>query len=69
MKTFKLVRLIDETGISGTGEVAEGAEFANGKCAMQWLTQVNSIAIYNSIQELELIHGHGGKTLVKWDNE
>jgi hypothetical protein len=64
MRTFVLERNEDETGISGTGIVAEGIQFTNGKCAMSWLTDVTSVAIYGSLEDLEKIHGHGGKTKV-----
>lgn len=35
-RRFHLVRDDDETGISGTGVVAEGIEFSNGMCAACW---------------------------------
>lgn len=66
MRLFELHRLEDETGISGTGRVAEGVQFSDGSCAMRWLTSVASTAIYNSIEDVEAIHGHGGKTIVAW---
>lgn len=66
MKLFELVRLEDATGISGTGVVAQGVQFDSGKCVMQWLTKINSTAVYDSIQDLEAIHGHGGKTVIQW---
>jgi hypothetical protein len=67
MKTFKLLRKEDATGISGTGIVAEGVQFSNGKCALSWLTEFTSMAIYDDIGTLEKIHGHGGKTVIEWD--
>ncbi len=66
MKRFNLHRFEDETGISGTGVVSEGIEFTNGKCAMNWITSVSSVAVYDSIDDLEKIHGHDGKTVVVW---
>ncbi len=68
MRTFDLNRVEDETGVSGTGIIAEGVEFTNGTCALVWLTEVHSIAaIYDSIDTLVKIHGHGGMTIVEWD--
>ncbi|KKK53725.1 hypothetical protein LCGC14_3091910 [marine sediment metagenome] len=68
MRTFNLNRVEDETGVSGTGIIAEGVEFTNGTCALVWLTEVHSIAaIYDSIDTLVKIHGHGGMTIVEWD--
>lgn len=66
MKRFYLYRTEDETGVSGVGIVAEGAEFENGQAILCWLTEHTSVAIYRSVKELETIHGHGGKTKVVW---
>jgi len=66
MRRFNLVRNEDETGVSGTGTVAQGIEFNDGTCAMRWLTAKASVAFYDSILDLEQIHGHGGKTVVDW---
>jgi hypothetical protein len=63
-RKFHLVREEDETGISGTGKVAEGIEFSNGWCAMSWLTAMHSVAVYLNIKQLEAIHGHNGRTRV-----
>lgn len=63
---FTLNRVEDESGVSGTGVVAVGARFPGGKCTLQWLTSVASTAVYDSIWDLEAIHGHGGKTKVAW---
>jgi hypothetical protein len=65
-KLFVLIREVDESGVSGTGLVAEGIEFSNGKCALSWRTRVQSIAIYDNIKELESIHGHDGNTSIEW---
>lgn len=67
MRTFWLKRIEDSTGVSGIGVVAEGVQFSNGKCAISWLTNLSSIAIYDNIETLEKIHGHGGSTLVIYD--
>jgi hypothetical protein len=61
---FQLVRDDDETGISGTGVVAEGIEFSNGYCAMSWLTPMHSVAVYPNIRQLEAIHGHNGRARI-----
>lgn len=44
MRTFELHRVEDETGISGTGIVAEGVIFGDGTCAMRWRTKDRSTA-------------------------
>lgn len=63
-RLFNLVRDEDETGISGTGVVAEGIEFSNGMCAMCWLTAMHSVAVYPNVRQLEAIHGHNGRARV-----
>lgn len=64
MKLFHLDRIEDETGISGTGRVAEGVVFSDGTCAMRWLTAHKSTAVYSSVDDVKTIHGHGGRTRV-----
>ena len=65
-RRFRLVRHEDESGVSGTGMVAEGVVFTNGRVAMSWLTMPGSEAFYQSIKDVEAIHGHGGKTVVEY---
>lgn len=66
MMFFKLNRIEDEGGVSGTGIVAEGVVFSNGRCVISWLTDISSIAIYDSIEMVEKVHGHQGKTRIEW---
>lgn len=67
MRRFILWRTVDATGVSGVGQVAEGAEFTDGKVAMRWTVGPHrSTAIYESIQAVEAIHGHEGRTTVRW---
>lgn len=63
-KNFYLNRTEDESGISGTGRIAQGAVFDNGKVAMTWLSDHPSVTIYDNIGEVRAIHGHDGKTEV-----
>jgi hypothetical protein len=67
VKKFHLLRIEDESGVSGTGRIAEGVEFTNGKCVLCWKTPLSSIAMYENIKSLESIHGHGGKTKVVFE--
>lgn len=64
MKLFNLIRVEDESGVSGTGNVAQGVEFDDKTCVMRWLTKISSTAVYDNIESLIAIHGHGGKTKV-----
>lgn len=65
MRIFILDRIEDESGVSGTGVVAEGVQFVGGKCVICWLVKPHSIGIYNSLAEVEQVHDHGGKTKIK----
>ena len=49
IRTFTVCRKRDETGISGTGVVIEGAIFATGQCIAHWLYPPprGGIAIFN----------------------
>lgn len=64
MRHFVLYRREDETGVSGTGVVAEGVMFDSGLIAVSWLTERTSIAVYRSMDDVRAIHGHGGNTEV-----
>ena len=61
-KPFYLVRLEDASGVSGTGRVAQGCVFDNGKVALTWLSDHPSVTVYDNIGEVRAIHGHEGKT-------
>ena len=62
MKVFYLNRVEDESGVSGTGRVAQGFVFDNGRVAVTWLSDHPSVTVYDNIGEVRAIHGHGGKT-------
>jgi len=67
MKPFVLFRDDDETGISGTGRVAEGIRFSDGLVVIRWVVgEFRSTVVWPSIEAVEAIHGHGGKTRVVW---
>lgn len=59
---FHLVRIEDESGVSGTGLVARGIVFPSGKAVMEWCSFHSSLCIYNNLDDIEKIHGHNGKT-------
>lgn len=66
MRRFVLDRLADESGVSGTGRVACGVEMPSGRVVMEWTREYRSIGIYGSVSDLEAVHGHGGKTILRW---
>lgn len=67
-RRFLLVRDVDETGISGTGVVAEGVCFTNATVALQWTTVWPTSVVFHDrgMESVEAVHGHGGKTRVEW---
>lgn len=67
-RRFHLLRKDDVHGVSGTGIVAEGVQFTNGSTVLTWLTHLTSVAVYHSVDVLERIHGHDGRTVVCWDD-
>lgn len=67
MRRFVLDRLDDETGISGTGIVAEGVVFSDGKVALRWMVgEHRSTGVWDGLESVEAIHGHGGKTIPRF---
>jgi len=66
MRRFELHREVDESGISGTGIVAEGVAFSDGTAALRWKAQYKSTAVYQSMVDVEAIHGHNGQTKIVW---
>lgn len=68
MRTFTLQRDYDVSGVSGVGLVAEGVKFSDGKIALRWVTgDHHSTVVWDSIEAVEAVHGHGGTTRVIWD--
>lgn len=66
MRRFNLVRREDVSGVSGTGIVAQGIEFDNGKASMCWLGTYHTIENADNIHVIERIHGHDGRTTISW---
>lgn len=66
MKRFVFVRDEDVSGVSGTGQVAEGVVFTDGKVAIRWRGPVASTVVWDSIEDALQIHGHDGRTRVEW---
>lgn len=67
VKTFELHRDEDETGVSGTGVVAQGVVFDDGQVALRWIVgEHRSTVVWASIEAVEAIHGHSGRTRIVW---
>lgn len=66
-KTFYLKRSEDKSEVSGTGKVAWGVVFPDGIAVLRWTRAGSSTAVYDSIESLERIHGHDGRTEIVYD--
>ena len=67
MRRFYLVREedVDPDKVSGTGVIAEGLVFEDGFAFMRWI-KTGTWGGYDSVEQLLSIHGHGGKTKLKY---
>lgn len=62
MRRFYLSRVVDVSGVSGTGIVAKGVVFDDGFCVIRWLGATPSTVCWESIDHARHVHGHGGAT-------
>lgn len=68
MRRFHFMRLQDASGVSGCGKVAEGVVFSNGKVALEWFGNHSSTNVYDSLDDVEFIHGHQGRTKIVFED-
>lgn len=66
MRRFRLLRDVDVSGVSGIGHVADGVRFADGTTVVRWRGDRASTVIWESIADVEAIHGHNGATRMEW---
>lgn len=65
-RRFVLDRTEDVSGNSGTGVVAEGVRFSNGQAVVHFISQLESITVYANMTVVNMLHGHDGRTKVRW---
>lgn len=65
-RRFGLHRYRDVTGVSGTGMVAEGVQFADGTVVLRWRGENPSTVLWSSLVAAMRVHCHGGATCVSW---
>lgn len=65
-RRFQLVRDEDVSGVSSVGIVAEGVVVVGGAAVLRWRGSCSSTGVYESVEDVERIHGHGGRTRVVW---
>lgn len=62
MRLFQMIRDDDVSGVSGVGRVAEVVEFENGKVVVAWLDGAKAMGVYDSLDDVQAVHGHDGTT-------
>ena len=65
MRTFKLLRIRDVSGISGTGYVAEGVVFSDNQVVLRWFN-TGAITVFENLDVLERIHCGSGNSRVEF---
>lgn len=66
LRRFVLQRARDDTGVSGTGIVAEGVLMTDGRAVVRWLGKNSSIVIWDNLSDAMQVHGHRGATRLRW---
>jgi hypothetical protein len=61
-RRFVVVRNVDHTGVSGTGYVADGVEWADGHVTLRWFGEHSSTVGWSSLDHAIAVHGHDGAT-------
>lgn len=68
-RTFLVKRNFDETGISGTGFVAEGVVFSNGKVRICWYGDRSMIVDADTLQhwiDIHVLSHPDNRTEIHW---
>jgi hypothetical protein len=69
-EVFHLDRLVDVSGISGTGCVAWGVRWPDGTVSIRWCSEDPSFVNWErGMESVERIHGHGGSTRIVWEGQ
>jgi hypothetical protein len=61
LRIFQLLRDEDISGVSGIGRVAVGVVFPSGKAVLEWLGANSTFEIFDKLDHVEQIHGHGAR--------
>jgi len=62
VKPFYMKRNVDINGLSGTGVVAVGVMWPNGRVTICWTSIKSSTENHDSMENLIELHGHAGNT-------
>lgn len=67
IRPFQLIREQDPTGVSGTGIVAQGCYFpVVNKAVVCWVGKHRSVVVWDDLNSMMKVHGHGGLTQIRW---
>ncbi len=66
MRRFMMLRRVDETGVSGTGHIADGVVFEDGTVVVRWRTSTPGTTNFASLDHAKAVHGHDGKTVFEF---
>ena len=72
MRTFKMIRNADESGVSGTVHVLSGVLWHTGQVTVCWNTAAPSLGTYKSFDDFKTLHidSHPTNgTEVVWDDD
>jgi len=69
LRRFWLYRHEDPSGISGTGFIAEGVEWTDGRVDVRFLSSHKTENRYPNMKEMANLHGHDGRTQIVWIDE
>lgn len=61
-RRFILKRRVDHSGVSGTGNVAEGVVWTDGTVTLRWHGEHVSLVHWQSMDHMLAVHGHAGDT-------
>jgi hypothetical protein len=66
-RLFVLRRHVDVSGVSGTGVIADGAEWPDGTASIRWRGEHPKIDFADrGVPTLHFVHGHSGSTEVEY---
>lgn len=66
-RRFVLRRYVDVSGVSGTGDVADGVLWPDGSASIRWRGRHPSLVQWDhGLDSIEEVHGHQGATELVW---
>lgn len=65
-RRFYFERREDVNGKSGTGRVADGIRWGDGRITIRWRTECASTTDFDCLEDFERIHGHEGRGVAIW---